>query len=384
MKSIKVFFLSFFLSILSFLLVGCWNYRELEDMNIVAGTAIDKGINKEYMISMEILEPSIGEDTPTTSRLITSEGDSIFDAVRNAIAISGQKLYWSHNKVLILSKEIAQKGIIEILDWFHRDSETRSDVYILISKENTAKEILENEEKKNQITSFNLQDILANQKNLSKAPDIQIWKLTDDIINEGITAIAPAVKLTRLNNKTCPEILATAVFKNDKLIGFLDESETRSLLFLRNKIKGGLLDLNPENQNGIPTITLEIFESKTKIQPVTKGNELEMNVNINTIVSIAAIKSTKNFVTNEEVIKLEKDVSNLIKANCKKLIEKMQSEYGADIFGFGAATHRREPALWKKIGENWENVFENLKVHITVKVKIKNSAMTTKPIEVGD
>lgn len=57
----------------------------------------------------------------------------------------------------------------------------------------------------------------------------------------------------------------------------------------------------------------------------------------------------------------------------------MQSEYGADIFGFGAATHRREPALWKKIGENWENVFENLKVHITVKVKIKNSAMTANP-----
>lgn len=379
MKLIKIFFLTCILLPFSFILVGCWNYRELEDMNIVVGAAIDKGIYKEYMITLEILEPSIGEETPTTSRLISSEGDSIFDAVRNAISISGQKLYWSHNKVLILSKEIAQKGVIGILDWFHRDAETRSDVYILISKENSAKEILEKKEKEGQVTSFNLLDILANQKNLSKAPDIQIWKLTDDIINEGITAIAPAVKLTRLNNKTCPEILATAVFKNDKLIGFLDESETRSLLFLRNKIKGGLLDLNPENQNGIPTITLEIFESKTKIQPVTKGNELEMNVNINTIVSIAAIKSTKNFVTNEEVIKLEKDVSNLIKANCKKLIEKMQSEYGADIFGFGAATHRREPALWKKIGENWENVFENLKVHITVKVKIKNSAMTANP-----
>lgn len=382
MKLIKIFFLTCILLPFSFILVGCWNYRELEDMNIVVGAAIDKGIYKEYMITLEILEPSIGEETPTTSRLISSEGDSIFDAVRNAISISGQKLYWSHNKVLILSKEIAQKGVIGILDWFHRDAETRSDVYILISKENSAKEILEKKEKEDQVTSFNLLDILVNQKNLAKAPDVQIWKLTDDIINDGIMAIAPTIELTISDDNLCPKVAGTAIFKNDKLVGFLDENETHYLLFLRDKIKGGILDLNPEGKNEPPTITLEIFDSKTKIQPVTKGNEIEMNVNINTLGSIAAIKNTKNYLANEEI--LEKVTSSSIKENCEKLISRVQSEYGTDIFGFGAKTRIRYPTLWKEIGGNWENIFQNLKVNITVKAEIKNSAMTTKPLEIGD
>jgi len=382
MKLIKIFFLTCILLPFSFILVGCWNYRELEDMNIVVGAAIDKGIYKEYMITLEILEPSIGEETPTTSRLISSEGDSIFDAVRNAISISGQKLYWSHNKVLILSKEIAQKGVIGILDWFHRDAETRSDVYILISKENSAKEILEKKEKEGQVTSFNLLDILVNQKNLAKAPDVQIWKLTDDIINDGIMAIAPTIELTISDDNLCPKVAGTAIFKNDKLVGFLDENETHYLLFLRDKIKGGILDLNPEGKNEPPTITLEIFDSKTKIQPVTKGNEIEMNVNINTLGSIAAIKNTKNYLANEEI--LEKVTSSSIKENCEKLISRVQSEYGTDIFGFGAKTRIRYPTLWKEIGGNWENIFQNLKVNITVKAEIKNSAMTTKPLEIGD
>lgn len=151
MKSIKIFFLTSILLISIFLFVGCWNYREVDDINIVAGTAIDKGIHKEYMISIEILESSIGKESPTTSKLIVAEGESIFDAVRNAIAISGKKLYWSHNKILILSKEVAQEGITEVIDWFLRDVETRSDVYILVSKGTSAKEILEKKQKDEKI-----------------------------------------------------------------------------------------------------------------------------------------------------------------------------------------------------------------------------------------
>lgn len=384
MKYRNVFLLTFILLMFSFLLLGCWNYREVEDMNIVAGVAIDKGLHKEYMVSIEVIESSASKESPTTSRIIISEGNSVFDAVRNAIVVSGKKLYWSHNKILILSKEVAMEGIVEILDWFHRDSETRSDVYILVSKENSAKEILEKKEKEDQVTSFNLQDILVNQKALSKAPDVQIWKITSDIIAEGIMAIAPSIELAKSTNNTCPEILGTALFKKDKLIGFLDECDTKYLLFLRNKIEGGLLNLNPENKKDTPTVTLEIFDSKTKIKPIKKDNEVEINVFIDTHAALAAIKGTKNYITDTELKKLEGEASDMIKANCAKLIKVMQSEYSADIFGFGAKTREKEPKLWRIIGNNWENVFEDSKVNINVRVEIKNTAMTSKPIKIGD
>jgi spore germination protein KC len=95
---------------------GCWNYREVEKLAIVAGVAIDKGENNPYKITFEILQVSGGKEAKTVSKIISMEGRTIFDAVRNAISLSGKKLYWSHTKIVVISKDIARNGILRVVD----------------------------------------------------------------------------------------------------------------------------------------------------------------------------------------------------------------------------------------------------------------------------
>jgi spore germination protein KC len=63
---------------------------------------------------------------------------------------------------------------------------------------------------------------------------------------------------------------------------------------------------------------------------------------------------------------------------------KMQSEYDSDIFGFGAKLREDKVQEWNSVGDNWEDVFKNLQVNVETRVHIKNSAVLSKPFEIGD
>ena len=41
-----------------FTLTSCWNYREVNEMAIVIGAALDKGLTNNYMLTVELLDVS--------------------------------------------------------------------------------------------------------------------------------------------------------------------------------------------------------------------------------------------------------------------------------------------------------------------------------------
>ena len=105
----------------------------------------------------------------------------------------GKRLYWSHAKVVIICPELAEDGVLQVLDWFSRDSETRTDINILVSKGVTASEILMSHPISETVVSYEIHKILDSQKRLNHAPDIEVWKFANEMESKGIAAIAPVV-----------------------------------------------------------------------------------------------------------------------------------------------------------------------------------------------
>lgn len=93
MKFIKISILFIYIISNVFLSTGCWNYREVEQLGLAAGVAIDKDDdNNSYIVTAELIntEPSNGS-TKVSSQLFSSRGKTIFDAVRNLILVTGKK-----------------------------------------------------------------------------------------------------------------------------------------------------------------------------------------------------------------------------------------------------------------------------------------------------
>lgn len=74
-------------------------------------------------------------------------------------------------------------------------------------------------------------------------------------------------------------------------------------------------------------------------------------------------------------MKLENSTGNSLKKEIQELIRKVQSEYDADIFGFGEKLREDNASEWKVVSNIWEDVFKDLKVNVETKVHIKNSAL---------
>lgn len=381
MKISKCFLLTIVTFVSLSLTTGCWNYREIDQLLIVGGVAIDKAKNGQYLLTVEAIHTEGGTETKTISKTFSMTGRTIFDAARNEISISGKKLYWSHAKVVIISKEVAEEGIIKILDWFQRDSETRADLNILVSNEKTASEIIVGKKDPQVIKALEIENMLKNQKALSKAPMIEIWKVINDIQAPGISAVIPVVGL---NGSNKPIVKGTAIFNKDKLIGFLNGLESQNLLFIRDEIEGGLL-VEGENEDYFPTpVTMEIFHSKTKSKPIIETNNITINISIGTTLAIDEIEGNENYMDDLELSNLKNSIEKMLNNRIENFIKETQFNYGVDIFGFGAKIKDEKPQKWKQIEHNWGEMYKEVNVNVKSKVKIKGSGTLAEPIKLGD
>jgi len=372
-------------SVILIFTTGCWNYIEVNERSIVTGVAIDYDRERDLLIqTVEIATPKleVGE-TLIDSEIVSGRGGNFFDAARGLISRTGRRLFWGHTKILIVSEEIAKDGetLISVLDYLKRDGEPRDTLWILLSGEETAREIFEKTSLDiEKIISFYLEDMLKSQGSVSKYYGVPLWKFTNNLSSKGISPTLPVVKLAYYRDKVTSEISGTGVFDGTKLVGFLDGMETRAYMYVIDEIKGGIIVVEEKGEEKA-RISLEILGSKTKIVPQFIDGDIVMKIIINTDVNIAEIGGQGDYIDKDRD-KLKKDAENLIKRQVEDIIKKLQEEYKSDIFGFGNILEKEMPNLWNELKTDWNNVFPDVKTEVEVEIDIRGSALRSRPIEV--
>ncbi len=66
---------------------------------------------------------------------------------------------------------------------------------------------------------------------------------------------------------------------------------------------------------------------------------------------------------------IEKYLQRFFTTNTKSI----QQNVGIDILGFGQEFYRKRPNEWRKMEDNWDEIFEELPVNIHVTVNLKNA-----------
>lgn len=367
------------------LMSGCWNYREINTLAIVSGAAVDKGKEEKYMMTVEVISFSGGgKEAKIKSERITGEGTTLFDTVRNLTRISPKKLYWSHSGVFIISQEVAKESILPFIDYVARGTERRLRVIPIISKGKTAKEMLGQHIATKEVTMFGLKSTIETERKTSaKTPYVDVRHFINSLSGEGVSATLSAISSATNNGKLVTDVAGTAVFKRDKLTGFLSPDETKYFLFATDKIKGGVIPTDSTTYN-IHGVSLEIFESKTHVKPVYNNDNLSFQIKVHSALSIQELGQRENVIASKGMERLKASAESTIKKGIEQVIHRVQKDFGSDIFGFGAGLKRDRPEVWKKFENNWSQTFSNLKVQVDADVDIRDSSMLTKPIKVGD
>ncbi len=365
-------------------MTGCWNYKEIEQLAIVSGVAVDKSGEDKVLVTVEIVSVQQEQKQSTLKPVyIQAIGITFFDAARSMIALEGKKLYWSHAKVAIISEELAKDGISKVLDFINRDAEVREDMWVLLSREKSAREIFNSKPKLENILSFQIDNTMRAQESIVRYPAIELYEFLDNIGSKETTTTIPTVKLIDFMGKTEVYITGSAIIKKDKLLGYLGETDTRSMLWVQNKIKAGIYPVR-DVADTQTNVSLEIFRSKTKIKPEVRDGVPIIKINILTDVNIGEIMGHEDFIGEKGRKLLEKDAEAQIKKDIEGVIEKAQKEYKSDFLGFGENIKRSMPSVWRSIEKEWNDIFLDIEVSVEVDIRINGSATTSKPLKVGE
>lgn len=357
---------------------GCWNYRGLNELVIVSGVAIDKDFDHGlYKVSFEILQPNISENNSNTkTRLVISEGKTIFDALRNARNKTAGKLYLGNSQVIIVSKRLAEtENMSSYIDVFIRDGEPRETANLIISQEETAEDIFKAKPMDQNILSYQIDTEIKNDsKSTSNTNPNPVYEIFNCLKSEGCELVTPAIRLTEGKNEINAEIYGTAVFKDEKLIGFISPEESKYLLLVNNKMQGGIITLL-SSENGCDLISLEICGSTAKTKVEYVNDKIQITINTKTCVFLGENGSDEKFSDVQNVNSLEEMAGDKIKEQITALINKAQKDLRSDFFCFGNLLYKSNIKQWKQISDRWDELFSEAEITVNSKVVVRNTAL---------
>ncbi len=363
---------------LLFLLCGCWNYRGLNQIAIVAGMAVDIDQESgELRVVYETVDVSDAKTSGPKPRLIESTGKTIFDAARNAKKRLEKRLFFGNEQILIISEEIAKTGhLMHLIDWFLRDAELRETVHIIVSQEKTAAELLRVKGVNNPIIAYEIgQIVMDDQTATSSTSSIMLYQVYDTLKTEGLALALPAFHKIVNNGEPAIEANGIAVFKGETMLGYLTPELTKYYLFVVNEVKGGILTLSTK-EGKEDNVSLEISENSSKTSFSVEDGKLMIEVDTEVRVYLAEIGEEMDALDEEAITSLEAAAGAKLKREMENVIKKVQTEYGADIFGFGNDIRKKNNKLWKSVSSYWDALFPTLDVTVHAKVNIANSAYT--------
>jgi spore germination protein KC len=369
------------------LLSGCWNRRELNEIALVAGMSIDKS-GEKYLVTTQVIDPgevstngnSSGRSPVTT---YDGEGKFLFETVRRMTTITPRKLYWSHLQMLIISETVAKEGLNNVLDFFNRDTEFRKDFYIVISKDIKAKEILRNLTSIEKIPAHKMRSSLeTSEKAWAPTVAIQLDELISAITSDGNNPVLTGISIKgeiykgqlsenvqRIQPFARLEYKNIAVFKKDKLIGWLNEKESKGYNYIKDNVKSTVGDI-PCDKNG--KMMVEIIRSKTKVKGKVVKGKPKIEIFVSSEANVGEVTCQIDLTKPETIKKLEKNTDKVNIEILQTSIKKAK-KLGVDIYGFGEVIHRADPKAWKKFKLDWNEEFVQLPVTIHSNFKIRRT-----------
>lgn len=416
--------------IILFSLTGCYDFTEVDELTYITAIGVDRIDDITAKITFKMIVPrSISQESSNSSNLnkssliITVEEQSILSAINMANTSISKRMNLSHAKILVFSKDIAQKGnISKYINGLDRSKEFRPDAYVLISDNaekfltisnpileiNPSKyyELLMNSYKD---TGFTTNSILFNFLYKSKSLEIQpvailaeIGTLQKEFSQEDNN---DSNEQSKKNNEEKPsdkpkepfngdlkagnlpveshaqgEIMGLAVFKGTKMVGKLNGYETRSYLMTTGQFEKSNISIpDPLKPNHIVGLRVK-QPHKPKIKINLENGRPHINIKIMLTADIQSIQSEIDYEDENKLSILQDTAKIFFKTNILNYLNKTSKEFESDITGFGKYA-KNKFITWKDWEDfKWLDKYKDASFSVDIDMKIKRTGFIRRTI----
>ncbi|MBB6216746.1 spore germination protein [Anaerosolibacter carboniphilus] len=385
------------------LLTGCWDHQEIQQRGYILGVAIDKAHplpkgqepeksymserdlevmpthrkNPEYSFTIELPVIALAKSQPTGSTggggegaaswELTIRGNSFMEVNREFSTRLDYPPFYEHLQAIVISEDVARQGISRVLDLFLRDHEMRRRTKIFIAP-GEAKKILDVKPRISDYPAIYLAALPFNADRTSRL----LHKTDLGEVSQSLHTKTDFVLPRVIASKDEVKDAGSAVFKGDKMVGWLGEIDTAYMKIIRDSALGGVIVVDmPGNPEAI--VTLEIRKINTKVRPIITEHDIKMRIETEVTFNQAE-KTEAHFrkSLDEAYLKaLERKAENLMEAQMKDTVKYVQDEFGADVFHFNVIMQRYAPDTWDQVKDRWHEIFTQIETEVHVKAKVE-------------
>lgn len=366
-----------FLLLIVFLLTGCYDQKELNTIAILTATEINK-IDNEFIVNTQVINPQSSDKTVNIQApfvMYEGKGQTIHEAYRNIKMQSSRFIYPNHMQILIINENLAKEDINQIIDFFLRIPDIRTEFNVLVGK---TKDILNITTPIDDISATSILETMeTNNKYLGVTNFVTFNELANMNLNKNLEIILPSINAKNINKlaestentkntkvESIYELETLAIFKNNQLKGYLTKDESIAYNLIKNKAKSILITNECEKDK---YMTIEATDIKSDINTKNK----EINIKIKMTGNINETMCSINLNKEKNIKKLEKELNEYITKKIETSINDIRKNYNSDIFGFLDLIYKTDYNTYKQIKDNWyKSEFKNIKIKIKTSINI--------------
>ncbi|MBP3460806.1 MAG: Ger(x)C family spore germination protein [Bacilli bacterium] len=379
-----------------FIFCGCTDYKELNNIAIVTGIAVDMK-DDEYEVSVLISNSKKAEES-------AKEGDAgtiVYDGTGKNISMALKKIdnripkqiYLGHLAVVIVSEEVAKKGLDNVSDYLFRSPETTKRAYLIMTREEEkASDVLKIISPLESFPSQNIKLNIENANNTSSISDDMTYsRFMENYLKKGIEPYLPTIKIYGSEKKGSSSkslestelkafvgLKGLALFKDSKFVSYTTDDESRGI----NIATGNTSEMIIENdcEDGYIITALSNLKTKSKVEFI--DDEPTINLSVKAEGAIQGITCDINLYDEKNIEEIEKKTEKKVKKLINKGIDVAQ-KYKTDVFGFGNLVYKKNPKYFKSI-DDWNEKFSTLKIKINVDVNVRTKGSIKQSLKAAE
>lgn len=317
--------------ILMFLLTGCYDYQELSELAIIKGASIDIKEN-EYVLNYALTNDN---SKPT---FLKGKGKTISEAISDMSLTSPKELYIGHMLVLIISEDVAKKGLNDVTDYFFRNPLSKKTFQLVIS-DISAEKVLKTI---SPLETFQVESI---SKNLTGSTSLSTFIINTTLLSFTKTIKDPGINPV-INGITIEDeyakIKPLAIFKDDKFIKWTTSDISKGLAILFNQ------------SNSFEIATNQAIFKMNDVK-VTKTFEIEDKIYFN--FKIDANTKIEEMNSDYSLKELEKMLINSIKSILNETINEIKTN-NIDPLGIGLYIYQNDYENYLKLKDDYLKCLE--------------------------
>jgi spore germination protein KC len=397
--------LTWVLLLAALLCAGCWDRQEVEDQAFIIFMGIDRGDDDDLLVTAEVtqIQSVMRGETAFAAKLLTARARTVTEAIHILNGGMSRTLTLRHLRGVLIGETLAREGVEPVVMELMRSPIARGSVW-LVQARGRAFDIIKAFAPVSEINPGQATEgLILQTKKFHLAPPGRMQNFINRLAGPGgdpflpAEGLNPGVKgaekgeepikgpgpsalageLPRAGGNPM-ELVGTAVFARDRLVGFLNVDETQMLLALRGGMGKAYISFPDPDAPDRMVLMRFHQENKPKKRAAFLGIRPYVQVHLLLEGEVLAVPGGDDYVPAPARVRLERAAEAHATKTIRGLLDKL-TKWGADPVGFGFL-FRGGFATWQDWERyNWREHVRDLKVDVSVQMRIRRYGLYTGP-----